>query len=336
MSESDKETQSIDDSPIETLLSSAELRPVPRSDRREEIFCELRQELRDSNYKRARGRFIGRFGIAAAILAAVFLTLDFGSKSDTGDLLASSALQRVVGENLNINGAAVSQADGLEYIFRPGDTIETGSDTLISVLWHTSGSLRVGASSELDLVGEERVDLRRGNLYFDSKMHDLTSSSKIEVETPLGVIRNVGTQFVVQVANSDLIIGVREGEVKFRGGPHDFTIYQGQSAHIDSSYGIEILPLDGSSKFWGWPAEVAPKFHADGKILLDVIYWIGRETGRKIEFESNAARRLAASHELRGMGDIEHTQAIPILTAATNLYFEVSDRVILVKQNGSE
>ncbi len=86
----------------------------------------------------------------------------------------------------------------------------------------------------LDAPG--RLYVRQGTIYVDSGADPV--ASRLEVVTPAGTARDVGTQFELQVAGAALRLRVREGAVSIDRGGQSLTGGAGEQIAIDVLGGV--------------------------------------------------------------------------------------------------
>jgi len=327
----DKDERSID-SEIDTALSSAKPRQAPRLDRKEEIYGELRSAwLDDISVTKRRRRFIVS-GLAASIVAAVVLSLQLNSGPQNAISQPDAVLARSVGSGTTLNGFQIQEQIPINapLQFRAGDELTTGENAAIAIDWNSACSLRVSSESTVVFESGDRVALVAGSMYFDSKQYGAGSSSSIIVDTPLGRVHHVGTQFVATVSGSSVTIAVREGKVSFGDDSDSIIVKSGQSVLIEGSNGIEFQDVAATDDRWAWASHIAPPLDVDGRSTRDIIEWLSRESGRSVEYRSSAAESYAASDTIRGIGQIGPSQAMNIVPLATRLRLDIDKDTIRV------
>ena len=95
-----------------------------------------------------------------------------------------------------------------------GAAIRTDTQSRAALTLAQGQSLRLDMDTQVLFESESRVRLERGSVYLDSgKRLDAKRAAGVEVVTPFGTLRDVGTQFEVSLINSGLRVRVREGEV---------------------------------------------------------------------------------------------------------------------------
>ena len=320
------------DERIDDVLSEATPRPVPGSGRKEEIYGELRDEWLAVNQQVRRRRQYWVSGIAASLVAALLIVTQLNTAITNPLASPDALLARTAGASTMLNGQPIEDAipANAPLRFKSGDTISTGADAAIAINWSTAGSLRMGAGSEVTLVSGEEIKLTSGEIYYDSRSFNSSNTTPIEVETDFGTISHVGTQFLASVDSAGAKISVREGQVTFENATKRVVINSGESAHIDRGLVATTSPITRNDEAWAWASLIAPDWNVDGRSTMEIIQWLARETGLAVEFESELARKYAASDRIRGIGKIEPIKAMRIIPVATELNFEVNDGAIRI------
>ncbi len=105
----------------------------------------------------------------------------------------------------------------------------------------------------------------------------------LEIRTPLGTVRDIGTQFEVRLAES-LRISVREGRVSFEG--------QGDRVELDAGDELEAGEAGrtlrhGNDPFgveWSWIDGITPMMELEGRSAREFLDWAARESGLRLSF----------------------------------------------------
>ncbi len=170
----------------------------------------------------------------------------------------------------------------------------------------STGALPSRSSSEV------RCGLRRdtevmldapGRLYCAAR-HDLrgqrprSGAARLEVVTPAGTARDIGTQFELQVTGSALRLRVREGSVALDRGGRTLTGAGGRTGfdrRLRRRYTVD--PSRRTTQAWQWAESIAPMPDMDGKPAADADR-LGRARDR-----APAALRIGARRTARDRRD---------------------------------
>jgi ferric-dicitrate binding protein FerR (iron transport regulator) len=214
-----------------------------------------------------------------------------------------------------------------------GQRLTTGPGSRLALRWHDGGSLRLDERSRLEFVSASTVRLMAGNLYFDSTAGggaDGGSAPELAVQTPAGEVVHIGTQFMVRVASDEVVLSVREGQVKVTGDGFDLVIDANKELDLRADGTSDVTAIDGHGERWSWAADVAPQLELEGRTTFDVTAWAARETGRRVVYESPVAETKARGDVLRGIDRRSPKGVLTLLPHLTGLVYETRGEVIAV------
>jgi ferric-dicitrate binding protein FerR (iron transport regulator) len=178
--------------------------------------------------------------------------------------------------------------------------LSTGPGGMAAIRLAGGPSLRVGVLTELTFSAARVVDLRHGDLYIDSGAGPAGGALPIEIRTPLGRVRDVGTQFALRLTDDALVVSVREGSAVLARAGRTYTAGAGTRLRAPASGAVETGTVAPRGSEWDWALGVAPPFEMEGRTLRDYIAWLSRETGWRVEFADPAAAPAALAVVLHG------------------------------------
>ena len=162
----------------------------------------------------------------------------------------------------------------------------------------------------LDAPG--RCTCSHGTIYVDGGARP--GRRALEVVTPAGTARDLGTQFELQVAGAALRLRVREGRVAIDRGGRSLTGRRGRT-DLDRRPGrclarTHRAGCDGLALGGGRSRRCRTSTASRPPTL---IAWVARETGRRLRYESPVVEQRAATVILHG--DIRHLAPLAALEA---------------------
>jgi ferric-dicitrate binding protein FerR (iron transport regulator) len=284
---------------VERLLVLAEEEPeIPRdgAERIKQAIEPLWQQTVRSHSRRQLLRW--STGLAAAALVGIALLIIY-LLPDRQTIVAS--LESVGGTvSIELADGTTQQAKanrkGLEIL--SDSWLVTDQHSRAAVRLANGQSVRLDLDSRLRLDSAQRLSLIKGCIYFDSGFEG--AGDTIEIDTPLGVARDIGTQFELRIVNSSLSILVREGRVALSQAEAELEISEGTSMLVDSTGEVETSPLVPWAVEWDWVQVVAPSLEIEGERLMVLLDWVSRETGRWISFTDARTEALARTTVLHG------------------------------------
>ncbi|HEY3517962.1 MAG TPA: FecR family protein [Gammaproteobacteria bacterium] len=269
---------------------------------------------------------------AAAAFAVVYVWLQ--SPAPTAPAVLAT-VEHVEGGDITWRGDR-SQAQPLGALpaLSEGQRLATGSGSRVALRWHAGGSLRLDENSRLEFVSESAVRLTAGNLYFDSAVADGSSPAapELAIQTPAGEVVHIGTQFMVSVASDEVVLSVREGQVKVTGDGFELVVAFNQELDLRADGSREVTAIDAHGERWAWAADVAPRIALDGRTTFDVVAWAARETGRRVVYATPTAQTRARDDVLHGVDRRSPSGILTLLPHLTSLAYEIRDDSIVVSE----
>lgn len=248
-------------------------------------------------------------GAVAAGVAGVFISLLL--QHQTGTLQPRAAtLVRTFG------AVEIRTADRWKPLAESRDSISAGTElrTLAgggAALSLGKGvSLRLASATEVRFDGPHDILLQDGLLYLDKRA---SLGTGLRIGTPLGTVRDVGTQFEVRVTDGLLRVRVREGRVEIdRAGGH-VNGAAGDQVEIDVLGTVVRSTIAATDPAWQWAEAMATAPDIDGRPATELLAWVARETGRRLRYASPEVEQRAAAVILHG--NIRHLTPLAALDA---------------------
>lgn len=304
---------------VESLLRSAGRRIEPPDGSHEQVFAAAHAAFRSKSSRR-RGHRRLLWASAAALVVGIALVLRFTLPDAPGGRLARVA--RISGVVQVATGDAWHDLAESRAPLVAGVRIRTLGDGRAAFVLAGGESLRLASGTTVMFDAPGRLYLQTGTLYVDSGARPATA--RLEVVTPAGTARDIGTQFELQVVGSTLRLRVREGTVELDRGGRTLRGQAGEQVSIDGLAGVSRASIAPDDPAWLWAESIAPMPDMDGKPAATLIAWVARETGRRLRYESTLVEQRASAVILHG--DVRHlapTEALEVLLATTDLMVEL-------------
>ena len=228
---------------------------------------------------------------------------------------------------------AVVESVGSGAGFALGQRLEAGASLRIPHASHLSlrlasgASLRLAAGSSARLVAASAVALYDGALYLECVAGH---GSPLEVRTPLGVVRDVGTRFEVRLSAGALQVRVREGRISWNGTRA--TASAGQELAVDGRGTTAVRPTPVFGRAWEWVESAVPSFAIEGRSLRSFLSWAAREQGLRLAFLDEGAERLASATLLHGsVAGLSPAEAVAAVLPTTPLAHRVVGGVLQLR-----
>ncbi|MEM7051649.1 MAG: FecR family protein [Acidobacteriota bacterium] len=309
------------------------LRAVPQpeeapSEVRQRVHRAVREEWRGLLRHRRRRRWQLTLAAAALALAIVGVWIASGpwrpgtaSSTVVATVEAMSGSVAVAGEALRFGEELMADA-----------VVATTPSGRAALRLAGGQSLRLDVDSRVRLSSDRELHLERGALYLDSAGVD---ADELAVHTGFGVVRNLGTQFEVRLAQDALRVRVREGRVRVEQGRRRLEAGVGDELVLarDGAVRRAAIALHGAP--WSWNLEIAPRFDLEGRKLREFLDWASRETGWRLEYADPGLERRAREITLHGdLRGLTPDVALPVILQSSGLSHQRTDGVVRIEEGG--
>lgn len=289
------------------------------------------QELVERRRVRARWRRRAvALALAAGVAAGVGLALRWARPMPPA--AAVGRLDAAFG-GVRLDGSP-DPAPGAEIV--PGAVLETAGGGTIpagraALRLATGTVVRLDAGSRVRFASARRLELERGALYADTG--DESVGRELEVATPLGTARDVGTRFMVRLSETaGLRVGVRDGRVALERPGGTLVAAAGREIVVRADGAAEERVLAGWDAAWQWVVQAAAPFAVDGRTLGELLDVAARETGWTIRFEPLSLETSARAIVLHGTtGNLPLDRAVLAVLPGAGLDGRLEDGVLTIR-----
>jgi ferric-dicitrate binding protein FerR (iron transport regulator) len=281
--------------PVARLVRLGGARPGAAAERKTRVRWRVHDVWIDMVRRDRRRR---RLLVAARLAAALAIVIGLGVwRWQRGPSIGTpvATVERTDGGVRLQDGSIV----GTGRVLASGARVSTSPDGRAALRLSGGASVRLDIATELRLDSARVLELRRGAVYVDSGA-PASGKSPLEIRTPLGRVRDVGTQFEVRLTNDRLRLSVRDGAAVLARGERTWSVPAGASLRVDESGAVETGVVVSRDKDWDWALSVAPPFDLEGRTLRDYLAWLSRETGWKVEYADPSIAAGAAGVVLHG------------------------------------
>ncbi len=323
---------------LASLLRAAGPRPEPPARDKEVVKAAalaqwqwtVRQERRRRVFRRAS------VALAAAALAVVILQPGLRRQLGLGRSVPLGTVEVAMGD---VSGGLGTESRPLTVgtdLF-PGSLVETaevgvGSAGSRALLRLVGGSgLRLDDGSRLRLLAEGVLALDRGAIYVDSG----PGGAAVEIHTPLGEVRDIGTRFEVRLeeGSSSLRVRVRDGEVELKhaGVTHVAGAGEEMLQGADGTFARGAVKPYGEA--WDWVVAILPRFVIEGRSLAEFLRWVAHEGGWELRYSDPSLEAMAAEVVLYGSVEgLALEDAAAAMLAGSGLTHRLTDGALEVRR----
>lgn len=297
------------DDAVGRLLTLAGARPVLPPERAARLKAAVRPAWNEAVRQEAqRRRFPGRrwprrrmwvwaAGLAAAA-SVVWLIVArpvlqphpvLSPASSAATLIAATgpvaALEAPASDTAFVPGAALTVGSGL-------DTGEARAALQLA----NGAVVRLDRGTRLQLLDAERIALQRGGTYIDTEGADIG----VEVITPAGRVRDIGTRFEVRLVPAGLRVRIRDGAVVLEHERGSYEGRRGEELQLRPDSSLTRSAVERFGEAWSWTLGILPAPAMDGASLADFLHWVEGETGWHIRFTDPALEASSVSTQVHG------------------------------------
>jgi len=307
-----------DDSDIDRVLRAAGRRAQPPPDVKQSIYEAVHAEWLATLGKPAPRRPARHVWLAAAASILVAAVILFFARDQ---LFRNDVVVASIGRSIGVVEIQEVESGPWNPLVddRPlhaGERIQTGPNGRIAIRLPDGVSVRLDRSTNIGLLGTDRIDLKAGAVYVDSGTTE-PKPGRLIVSTATGTIRHVGTQYEARLLEDGLTrVRVREGRVDVTPGEgaSSRTVETGDQVLMSSGAVQSSGRIEPDSDEWDWASSTAPEFSIDGTLLHEFLTWAARETGLRLVFatpeSAEEARRAVLSGSIAGLTPDEALAAV--------------------------
>jgi len=223
---------------------------------------------------------------------------------------------RIIGATGLAAAATIAGFLLLRPVPQTGTTIEIASGSARSMEWG-GASLRLDAGTRIRLESDRVATLEAGAIYFSSE-----GSSGVEIRTPFGAVRDIGTQFEVRLSVDNIRVRVREGRVDLRG-----TIAGAGTELTATKTSITTRDILRSGSEWAWVEGAAPPIVMEGMTLDELMRRVAREKGLRVEWKNSEAK----AKRLHGKVPLSPDEALDAASAAAGVTCTIKNETLSVR-----
>lgn len=325
----DKDESAQDEEMLGRLIAAAGRGPEPSPEARKRIYTAVRARWDAQTRRRIwPARALGM----AATVAAVAITLVWLQNDPAGPNISELArFSHVTGDVELTRDGEERRLESLEATgpILTGDVLRTAGDGQAVLLRDDGTSLRIHIATVLSFAERNEFDLLAGTVYVDSGETGV-SSEALEIDTPLGRVRHVGTQYEVHLADSALRVRVREGSVAISGGTVDTLGSAGEQLEVESNGLIARTEIPPDDAVWRWAIGLARLPESSEYNLHETLTWIARERGLILEYSTPAVRDRSGRETVLGLEGFDPFDALDVLERTANVQAEIDGMRLVV------
>ena len=319
-----------DERDIARLLQAAGPRESLPDELKDRWETRFRQELQAANDQRSsrKRRFLGSVA-AGFMVCALAISLLWSEPEPTAALFRVSSVSGSV-SIIAPNGIARVIEAGSSV--QSGDTIRTGPDSRVAVAY-AGYDLRVDVDSWIEFQ-DTAINLRSGQLYASDDKYRI-GQTQLQIVTPHGEVRDIGTQFTVLVNSVETVATVRRGVIVVDTGNTAFQTEarEGSATQVtlDEQGQVHTKQVAVAGAHWQWIYDVAQEFQLEGKSAYEFLRWSVDESGRELRFDNTSTELYARRTVLHGSTvGLDPDRLVNPVLSATDLLAQLEGDTLVV------
>ncbi len=277
------------DRAIEDLIGRTAPRPTPPADAMQKARLAIQQDWQQVTRRRTSRRRMMLLATAAAFVIGVALVMNT-LLAPVEQPVQVATMDKAVGTVYMLGEKSVLNPVVDLAAVRSGETIKTDRNASVGLSWGNGGSLRLDQNTEVRFVSADRIELHSGRVYFDS-MPETGRPARLTIATHEGDVTHIGTRFMAAVDDISLTVSVRDGKVRVD-GYYRVTVNDGKRAQFIGASRPREFNIRAYGPDWHWVETTAPAQALNGKKLKELLEWVARETGYRIEFNEGVESEI--------------------------------------------
>ena len=286
----------------------------------DKVYAEVHKSWRRSAGQGRLLRWLMPIGVAASGILAFTLLSQPEPLPASVIATVASVIAPTPSANNYAQGAAVYE----------GDVLETGPNGGLSLLLARNATLRIDENTRLRVDKVDEFTLLSGRIYADTGQF-IYRDGGLTIDTPFGVVRDIGTQFSISANASSLDVAVREGRVELAHQSTAYSARMGERLTLSQGQVASVSELDTHDAYWNWIVNLTPAYDTANKSLLDFLKWAARETGRELRFETDESRMFAMRTDVHGsVTGLTPDEALEAVLSTTTLEYRIEQEKVVL------
>jgi ferric-dicitrate binding protein FerR (iron transport regulator) len=254
-------------------------------------------------------------GVAALLVVAMRVAIVDHNVAPLGALTA-------IVEAVDGSVSGLQRADSVHV----GQWIETRQGARVALRIGGDTSVRIDVDSRLRMLSSSVIELASGAVYLDTGRED----GSVEIRTPLGTARDLGTQFEVRLTEHSLRLRVRTGVVELSDRTRSISARTGTEITLTPTDAVTRSIAPHSSE-WAWVSRVSPPLHMNGVPLAAFLARVAREQGWTVEYDDAALAGEAERIILHGSAsELAPSDAAEVAITTSGLRYRLEGGTLVV------
>ena len=214
-------------------------------------------------------------------------------------------------------------------VVRASRVLRTGPGVFAALALTSGAAVRIDEGTRVRIESPRDVVLIAGRVYIET-IPGAGVDASLQVHTPLGDVRDIGTRFEVGVGDGQLRVRVRDGEVIVDAGKDSERAGRGMEIFTGAN-GLETKAIAAFGPDWTWVSKTAPPFVLAGRTLGEFLDWVSRESGYTVTFAGQAAAAAATTRLEGSIDGLTPDEALDVVLPSTGLDYRLVNGQVIVR-----
>jgi ferric-dicitrate binding protein FerR (iron transport regulator) len=154
----------------------------------------------------------------------------------------------------------------------------------------------------------------------------------LAVETPQGIVRDVGTRFEVRLTPLALRVRVRDGGVRLSRDRREYDAGPGDEITVEAAGAVSHRTIAVDGTLWAWTTGEAVSFDIEGRSAHEFLAWLADENDWQLRYDDGAVEQKARATTLHGsIRGLTADQSLAAVLPASGIEHQRDGRVLTIR-----
>lgn len=206
-----------------------------------------------------------------------------------------------------------------------GEELSTGSRGAVALTLANGSLLNIDQRTKVRFTGREDIELIAGAVYFDSQ-----EKGNIRIHTVHGVASDIGTRFETRLSENELLVRVRDGEVRVDHAQTAVYVASGQALQLADG-AAHITEIAADDEQWIWADAMDDNFSLTNRSMAEILAWLSRKEGWTLRYQHKADQQRARQDIIHGRlsagGSAEMLRQLSLIS---DMRFHLDNKTLVV------
>lgn len=213
----------------------------------------------------------------------------------------------------------------LESSITSGEKLSTGKRGAVALALANGSLVNIDQLTKVRFIGREDIELIAGAVYFDSR-----GKGNIRIHTVHGVARDIGTRFETRLSENELLVRVRDGEVRVDQAQTAVYVASGQALQLTDG-AAHITEIAADDEQWIWADAMDENFSLTNRSMAEILAWLSRKEGWTLRYQHDTDQQRARQDIIHGrLSAGGSTDVLRQLSLISDMRFTLENKTVVV------